>query len=86
MVAGARVAGCDAVGAPLSLNAFFDELQGSDLELGAVLLGHDPILLEKVDRNQTQDASNPLSLYAKGLPSLTRPDATSIVKRAGFQS
>lgn len=38
-------------------DAFFDELQGTGLELGAVLLGHDPILLEEVGRNETQGAS-----------------------------
>ena len=37
--------------------AFFDELQGSCLELGGVLLGHDPILLEEVGWNETQGAS-----------------------------
>lgn len=44
-------------GALLGTDAFFDELQGLRLELGAVLLGHAPILLEEVDRNETQGAS-----------------------------
>ncbi|WP_228525376.1 hypothetical protein, partial [Actinomyces haliotis] len=41
----------------LGLDAFFDELQGARLELGRVLLGHDPILLEITGRNETQGAS-----------------------------
>ncbi len=47
----------DPGGALLGADAFFDELQGSCLELGGVLLGHDPILLEEVGRNETQGAS-----------------------------
>ena len=58
----------DLGGALLGADAFFDELQSSCLELGGVLLGHDPILLEEVGRNETQGAS--VSRHA--IRSLTR--------------
>lgn len=51
----------DSAGALLGTDAFFDELQGSGLELGGVLLGPVPILLEEVDRDETQCASVPES-------------------------
>ena len=58
-------------------DAFFDELQGTGLELGAVLLGHDPILLEEVGRNETQGASrcHPEVLADPALTGGARPGA-----------
>lgn len=38
----------------VSLDSFFDELQGAGLELGTAPLWHDPFLLEEVGRNEPQ--------------------------------